>query len=398
MKTFKTLLLLLLVCLSINTKAQVKTLSSNATISLLTVGPGNEIADMYGHTGIRIKDLTQNVDYVFHYGLYDFNTPGFVMKFLRGKLMYQMGAQKMDRFISSYDRDKRTVYEQVLNLDENQRSKFYQILLENYKPENRGYLYDFFFDNCATIVGDRLDTRIGEIQYPTDNDPKTFRDMIKEFQEDRPWTDFGIDLIIGSIADENATVNEKLFLPLYLHDIFKECYIDGKPLVSDEKLILNYIAKNSTDSKNRFTPRLLFIVLLIIELILLFGFFAKWKKGSRLISSYDQLWYFIMGIGSLILIFMWFGTDHLATKDNWNLFWMNPFYLILFFIHKKGKSSIVNLVLLALIIINLLTLMKFPGQFQAMHTASYLLVIISTLKLMRNLLGNRDKQVNLGNP
>lgn len=389
MKFIKLLVLVFAICLSANIYSQ-NTLTDNSKISLLSIGPGNTIPDAYGHTAIRVKDLNKNIDYVFHYGLYDFNTPGFVMKFLRGKLMYQMGAQNMEGFIKQYDRDKRTVYEQVLELDLDQRNKLYDALKENYKPENRKYLYDFFFYNCATIVGDRMDTHIGELQLPQDREPKTFRDMIDEYQQSKPWMDFGVDLIIGSIADDTTTTAEQLFLPLYIHDIIKDTYVDGKPLVKEENMILNYVAQNSTNTKNRFTPRLLFMILLILEMILLAGFFLKWDKAEKLIRSYDKIWFLILGIGSLILIFMWFATDHLATKDNWNLFWMNPFYLILFFALWKGRSSFVNLVLLALIIINLLTLMKFPAQFQEIHPASYLLVIVTTLKLLRGFLGLRN--------
>lgn len=390
MKIFKFQLTLLLFCLSANIFSQ-NTLTENSKISLLTVGPGNEVADAYGHTAIRIKDLNKNIDYAFHYGLYDFNTPGFVMKFLRGKLMYQMGAQKMESFTAQYDRDKRTVYEQVLDLDLTQRNKLYDALKENYKPENRKYLYDFFFYNCATIVGDRMESHIGELQLPQDRDAKTFRNMIDEFQQDKPWMDFGVDLIIGSIADDTTTVAEQLFLPLYIHDVIKDTYVNGKQLVIEENLILNYIAKNSSDSKKRFTPRLLFMILVILEMILLAGFFLKWEKAKTIIKTYDKIWYLLLGIGSLILIFMWFATDHLATKDNWNLFWMNPFYLVLFFALWKGKGSFINLVYMSLILVCLLTLMKFPAQFQELHPASYLLVIVSTLKLLRGFLGSREK-------
>jgi len=270
MKPSSRILLFITVFLSLSANGYTQaTLSESSQISLLTVSPGNQIADMYGHTAIRVKDLSQNIDYIFHYGLYDFQTPNFVMKFLRGKLMYEMGASNMDRFIKQYDRDKRTVYEQILNLSTDQKNVFYAALRENYKPKNRKYLYDFFFENCATIIGDRIETLIGEIQYPTDREDKTFRQMIDEYQQDRPWADFGIDLIIGSIADDTTTINEQLFLPLYVHDILKDCYIDGKPLITKENLILNYIAKNDSQTKSRFTPRLLFMILLMLELVLL---------------------------------------------------------------------------------------------------------------------------------
>jgi len=385
MKAFKYYILIIIFsfCLSANGYTQA-TLSDNSKISLLTIGPGTQIADMYGHTAIRIKDLSQNKDEIYHYGLYDFETPNFVMKFLRGKLMYQMGASNIKQFTAYYDRAQRTMYEQTLNLDSQQKNIFYAALRENFKPKNRKYLYDFFFENCATIVGDRIETLIGEIQYPKDRESKTFRQMIDEHQQEKPWTDFGIDLVIGSIADETTTINEQLFLPLYVHDILKDSYIKGKPLVTDEKLLLDYIAKEN--KKPGFTPMHLFILLLVLELMLLGGFFNNRLKIKRPVKIYDQFWFLLFGIGSLILTFMWFGTDHLATKDNWNLFWMNPLYLVLFFALWKTKTKMMHIVLVALIIFNLLTLVKLPAQFQEIHFASYFLVIVSTLKLLRHIL------------
>jgi len=356
----------------------------------LTCGPGDNISDIYGHTGIRIKDLSQNLDVVFHYGLYDFNTPGFVMKFLRGKLLYSMGGQKYDGFINNYTRRKRTVYEQVLNLDQSQKQVFYEALIENYEPENREYLYDFFFDNCATIIGDRIETKIGEIQYPTNLPPKTFRNMLDEYQENWPWADFGIDLIIGSIADDTTSINEQLFLPLYVHDILQKSFIDGKPLITEENLLVDFIAERNQPYKGIFTPFNLFMVLLFLEILLLGSFFAKWKKGLKAMKIYDNIWFLLLGIGSLILVFMWFGTDHISTKSNWNLFWLNPVYLVLLFALRKSTWSFLRLVLLSALLFNLLTLVKFPAQFQAIHTASYLLVMITTLKVVRYFLVGRE--------
>ena len=385
--------LIIFLSLSANVYSQ-KKLSDNASISILTCGPGQRVSDIYGHTGIRIKDLSQNLDVVFHYGLYNFETPGFVMKFLRGKLLYSMGGQKMDNFINSYTRQKRTVYEQVLNLDNSQKQVFYDALIENYQLENREYLYDFFFDNCATIIGDRIETKIGTIQYPTNREAKTFRNMLDEHQMNMPWTDFGIDLIIGSIADDTTTVNEQLFLPLYVHDILKESFIEGKPLVTDEKLLVDFIAESNQPYNGIFTPFNLFMALLILEMFLLGSYFSNWEKGSKAISIYDHIWYLLLGIGSLILLFMWYGTDHISTKDNWNLFWMNPIYLILTFALSKSSWSFLRLVLLAALLFNLATLVKFPGQFQEIHTASYLLVMITTLKVVRHFLVGREMSGN----
>ena len=35
--------------------------------------------------------------------------------------------------------------------------------------------------------------------------------------------------------------------------------------------------------------------------------------------------------------FMWFGTDHIPTKYNWNILWANPLIPVWWWMHKKGK-------------------------------------------------------------
>ncbi|MFQ3326240.1 MAG: hypothetical protein ACI8YC_000874, partial [Salibacteraceae bacterium] len=52
---------------------QLRPLSSNARVSLLTCGPGNDLYSIFGHTAIRIKDDAQNVDVAFNYGTFAFS-------------------------------------------------------------------------------------------------------------------------------------------------------------------------------------------------------------------------------------------------------------------------------------------------------------------------------------
>ena len=102
-KRHQSIVLFLLVILSfsmigININAQSSRLSDDAYISLLTEGPGERLYSGYGHTGIRIKDEIQNIDIVYHYGLFNFNAPGFYTNFLKGKLNYSMGGQYYKSF------------------------------------------------------------------------------------------------------------------------------------------------------------------------------------------------------------------------------------------------------------------------------------------------------------
>jgi hypothetical protein len=48
-----------------------------------------------------------------------------------------------------------------------------------------------------------------------------------------------------------------------------------------------------------------------------------------------QTWFVILGISSLLIIFMWFGTDHKTTKDNFNILWISPLYMFMPFVGRK---------------------------------------------------------------
>lgn len=351
-------------------------LSNDATISILTCRAGDEVENIFGHTAIRVVDPATQKDEVYNYGTYDFNKPNFMWKFLRGELEYKLSGSTFSNFIRTYQYQKRSVFEQVLNLDRAQRNKIYNTIQENYKPENREYIYEFFFDNCSTRTRDLIEDNIVGADFPdVVTRQLTFREMLDQHNYIKPWIDFGMDLLVGTVADREATVAEQMFLPEFLFDNFERSSIVHEPLVSKTHLIANY----EQEAKEReripfFSPALFFGLLLLLELILL----VKSVKGSKALRAYDNLWYFLVGIGSLVLIFMWFGTIHITTKGNLNVLWMNPLFLLLAF----SKKSLLKKICLILLTISL-----FAAAFvQDYHIASVLIILILFMKLLRSIL------------
>ncbi|MFM2376691.1 MAG: hypothetical protein RLZZ165_1788, partial [Bacteroidota bacterium] len=66
----------------------VATLSPAATFSVLTCSPGTELYSVFGHTALRIRDPRAQLDWVWNYGVFEFDTPNFILKFARGRLRY----------------------------------------------------------------------------------------------------------------------------------------------------------------------------------------------------------------------------------------------------------------------------------------------------------------------
>ncbi|MBT8189303.1 MAG: DUF4105 domain-containing protein [Bacteroidia bacterium] len=349
-------------------------LSDSAQISVITCRAGDDIYNTFGHTAIRIYDPLDGKNELYNYGIFNFREPNFTMKFLRGKLLYSLGLQPYRRFLENYHYEKRTVFEQVLDISQKDRKEIYQAIRTNYKPENRAYLYDFFFDNCSTRPRDILLDHIDGVSFAEQKGNKTFRHLLDEYTYAKPWTDFGIDLIIGSVADWTADRNDQMFLPEYLFTNLEEAKVNGHSLVSETKILANFESELERRSNIPwFTPVLVFAILLLLELILFLKF--RKKVNPKWLTIIDKFWIFILGIGSIIIAFMWFGTDHIATKQNLNLLWMHPLFLVILF---KPKRRIV----LFSIILMILAILLSPF-IQELHLASILIILITILKLVR---------------
>ena len=134
--------------------------NDSTRLSLLTCAPGEEIYSLFGHTAIRYENPSQGIDIVFNYGLFSFNTPNFIFRFSLGETDYQLGATDYERFAAEYAFFGRSVWQQTLNLTDEEKTELIRLLQENYRPENRVYRYNFFYDNCATRPRDKIEESI----------------------------------------------------------------------------------------------------------------------------------------------------------------------------------------------------------------------------------------------
>ena len=233
-------ILFFVLCLSVSTWAE--SLSETAFVSLLTCAPGEELYEHYGHTAIRVCDAEQDVDIVFNYGIFNFNTEHFYWKFMRGETWYELGATPYYWFMQEYDQTHRPVYEQRLNFTHAQCQALWEALVENYRPSNRKYLYNFVFDNCATRPYYMI-TRIfcgnnaeGEWSDYQGAEGQTYRRFIQHYTPKGSWADFGINLLFGPKADQPMHGEERLFLPEELMFYMSEAHTAEAALVADEHI------------------------------------------------------------------------------------------------------------------------------------------------------------------
>ena len=316
---FKKLITLLIVLITFSVNAQLQ-LTSDSKISILTIGPGTSLNGAFGHNAIRIKDSVYKFDIVFDYGRYDFETENFYLKFAQGKLDYQISQSKFETFFGYYQYNNRSVKEQVLNLSSEQKTAFYKLLKENIKPKNKNYPYDFFYNNCATKIKDGIENILDDqlIYYPAPSFKQlSFRNLIRSDLNQNSWGSFGIDIALGSKIDQIASVEEHMFLPKYLHQLLENARLktDDSRLVSASKTL----SPSGVIAQNNFFSSPLFI-LGILALIMLLITYNDHKNNSR--SKWLDVGLFaITGCIGVLLLLLWFATDHQTTAYNYNLLW-----------------------------------------------------------------------------
>jgi len=310
--------------------------SSRLRISLLTCTPGEELYSTFGHSAYRIIDSSKAFndwqDVVYNYGTFNFDDDEFYLKFVQGKLLYYVSATGFEDFKYDYQSTNRGITEQVLNLSAAEKITIQRFLNENLKEENKYYQYDFFFDNCTTRLRDILKKQhdSGFTQKAVMPAGSRFRQAIHQYldKNNKDWSKLGIDILLGKPCDGIMTAANMQFLP---DNLMKSLDSSSHPMViSSENL---YPINNENAKGSLFTPLVVFALLAIF--IVLLGY-TKNKFAQAFLNGFDGLFFFLTGVLGIILIFMWFGTNHSMTKDNFNLIWAWPTHTIIaFFVNSK---------------------------------------------------------------
>ncbi len=297
----------------------------NTQISLLTCSPGDLIYELFGHTAVRIQDDSHKLDFVVNYGLFDFDQPHFIYRFVRGKTDYTVGVNYTRSFIQSYAERGSSVTESILNLTLSEKQDLLNRLNENLQPDNRIYRYNFIYNNCATKVRDIFEMSIKhKLSYPTHVDSYSFREAIMLYTDKAPWSQLGFDLCLGAGADRTATQREMLFLPEILGETYASAMLTDStgiyPLCLQTSQI---IPENKEKGSAWFSPTLCAYLLLL--LVLYASFFLN--KHKIWLKRMDVLLFTINGIGGCIILFLILYSQHPFTGQNYNILWMNPLTL-----------------------------------------------------------------------
>ena len=364
-------LVLFILCNPFRSTAAPYQLSPEAKISLITCGPWQgELYSAFGHSAIRVSDSALGIDWSFNYGTFDFNQPNFYLNFARGRNFYMLSVQEYPVFRDYYIRYNRYIHEQELNLDSADRQQLFDYLWNNALPENRSYRYDYFYDNCSTKPRDVIETVFGERvrfnNFPIPS-PITIRQLTDLYLVHQPWGDLGIDICLGLPMDKSADARVHMFLPDYLEKGFDHASIFNgtveKPLVKEKSMI--YQSDPETHPFQITHPLVVFGMLLLI----IIGICVYDIRRFEISRWMDLILFNVTGLLGLLLVLLWFATDHRAAAWNFNLLWAMPLNLVLPFlktVRLRARYFIFMTILTLLLLISWpylpqeLNLMLFP--------------------------------------
>lgn len=317
---------------------KVTQLSNDASINLVTIGPGSLLNDAFGHNAVHVRDEQNNLDLVFNYGSFNYNTPNFYLKFARGKLPYALAINAYDNFEYNYKLQQRWIKSQQLQLNQSQKQDVFNFLVNNSKEENKYYKYDFFYDNCSTRPFEIIKDEVKVIMnYDHQEAGLTHRDLIHQYVSWNTWGSMGIDIALGSVIDRQAAPEEYLFLPNELMYAFAKAEIKTKngtqPLVKDTETIFSPQVEHKYSTNFLLSP--LFILGILSGLILFKTY--KDNQTKKTLDWLDTTLLLFTGITGILVAFLWFGTDHIATAWNYNLLWAFPFHILAAFVVVKKQ-------------------------------------------------------------
>lgn len=315
-------------------------LSENARASVITCETGNESYSLFGHTAIRIIDLENNIDAVYNYGAFDFNTPNFVAKFVKGDLQYFAVATTFSDFMTQYTYEQRSVFEQELIIPLAYKQKLFDNLTAVLSSSESYYTYKFIDKNCTSMVVDMLNKTLESkiIDKKLDTD-KTYRSILFPYFDNFFYEKLGTSIIFGTKVDEYSN---HIFLPFELHKSLQQTQFNNQLLCKASNTLLEFKKQAPSSWWNTIYTYLIFLGLILI-----------------LNNKYVDIFYLVMmGLLGIFFASVGFYSFHQELAYNYNLLVFNPILLVmLYFIVIKNKKWTVSLAVFNMVLVGVYLIM-----------------------------------------
>lgn len=320
---------------------------SELTVTLLTYETGGLVFERFGHNALWIHDSAAGTDRHYDYGRFDFRQKNFFLRFAQGRMWYSMGEDSVpDKYIAFYSSEGRKIRAQELDLLPAERLRLSEFLKTNIRPENAGYAYDYYLDNCSTRIRDAIDLVTGGAirRYGERPSGVTWRDETRRLDEHNVFLYTGLMLALGQPVDREMSRWEQMFLPGRLSQHLDSVTVTGpdgamRPLVKSNRVLAEGGSWPVPETPSRWTWRYLVVGVLI-------GGSLAWLGGIKrtpflLLAT---LWALLAGVAGIAVTWLSLLSSHRAAHQNENLLLFNLVVLALAVMLppaiRKGKGAL----------------------------------------------------------
>ncbi len=387
------LLCLLLAVCATPALAQVLQPAEESEAWLVTYGPGEIYWQRFGHNAIWIRDPGLGLDHVFNFGFFDFQQQDFFLRFLQGRMLYFSAARPAREEFAGYIDENRSIRAQKLDLSAHQKLRLVEYLLQEVRPENRDYLYDYYDNNCSTRVRDAIDGVLGgvlEAEFDPLSAGQSLRDHTRRLTAGDFWLYLGLQAGLGPRVDRQVSRWDEMFVPGELAQAVEMVEFTGaamsRPLVLEDVVLYQSTLDPPAASPRVWWPRYLLGSLGVVLAAWLLCQFTSNTVARRLSRS----WLVLSGLVGMVLAFLWLGTDHGAAAMNLNLLVFSPLWLVLAFWKRGEKATL--LIIAGLSVLALLMTLLPPHQYTLDVLAAFLPVNLAAgLGLFRSRIPPADQ-------
>ena len=348
--------------------------ADDSEVWLVTYGPGELYWQRFGHNAIWVRDARTGLDHTFNFGFFDFQQQDFFLRFLMGRMLYFSAAQQAGEEFAQYVAENRSIRAQRLGLGDMQKAELIRFLVNEVRPENRDYLYDYYRNNCSTRVRDALDQALGGALGRASKDvlaPLSWRDHTRRLTEGDFWLYLGLETALGLYVDRPISLWAEMFIPGVLADVVAT---DGS-LVLEDRMVFESSLEGPPDRPGTVWPAYLLASLLALAVAWLV---SRWLPAALLARA----WFAVAGLAGAVLLFFWFGTDHLVAGLNMNLFLLNPLWLAFALWRASGRVALQTVAVFAALAFAVALI---PGQYTADVVAAFLPVnLVAAFTLYRS--------------
>lgn len=309
---------------------------SSLTVSVITWGPGDFVFERFGHNALRVQDSATGMDVAYNWGMFDFQQPNFLGRFLSGDTKYWVAAFPTRQLVDAYAAMDRESIEQVLDLTDAEKMQLAQFAAHNALEANRYYRYEYFRDNCSTRIRDALDLVLGGAlarRFVPINTPWTYRSESLRLTAATQYSQLGIDLALGPKADLPLSAWEAMFIPMRLRDYLREVTVpstDGGtvPLVLEERVLHAPRERAAEPTESRGLVLAALGPVLGAWMLMLVPIAPASRRRRRVPAAMmAALFYGVTGLVGVLLLGMWLGSAHLFWYHNLTLLLCSPLAL-----------------------------------------------------------------------